>query len=601
MGNYSRDDTFDKLKHYVSVRLQQGVPLVDADWNEMEDIRRFELQAFLKWYVGNGIPEGNDGFRIEKVPTISGGPEVQDDFVIKGGTQKGAGRCLVEGWDVINDSDLKYTDQRLYKETDLFRTWKVAPLPPLTKSNTMMMRYDTVYLDVWEREVDSTEDENLKNTAIGIETCVRLKREWVVRVAEYTTTLPDAPANHVFYDLAFLIRYPNLFITDNRKTVLSLASLSAEVSNAKGDTTGLASRLDVSLLRNGMLRADVVGNDQIKKDANIAESKILFSDKGHDHSSGKGALIGMESLQQNVRSNLVDLDRAFNVPLLRQTVFHVQNISCGTCKGVAFDGTHIWVADISNKRVIKIDVTSNVVLEKFDMQASPCDLAFDGSSIWVTNSDTSSRFFSKINVTKNTVDHFPVDSVPVGLAFDGTYIWMTNCESNTVSKIDITSNAVVKTFPVQSYPWALAFDGTHIWVANMRSDSVSKIKIDNTDTTEPLQTVGVQRYPCALAFDGTHIWAASFYGESVTKIDVDTNTVVATVRNQSRPCALTFDGTSIWVAHDDSQSVSRIDIHENLAIDYNINIGEIPNAMAFDGLHLWITRQSGLAKLRVRL
>src|SRR3954451_18281396 len=63
MGNFSRD-TFDRLKHYVGVRLQQGVPLIDADWNELEDIRRFELQAFLKWFIGDGVPQGNDGFRI---------------------------------------------------------------------------------------------------------------------------------------------------------------------------------------------------------------------------------------------------------------------------------------------------------------------------------------------------------------------------------------------------------------------------------------------------------------------------------------------------------------------------------------------------------
>ena len=63
MGNFSRD-TFDRLKHYVGVRLQQGVPIVDADWNEAFDIRKYELQAFLKWFVGNGVPQHNDGFRI---------------------------------------------------------------------------------------------------------------------------------------------------------------------------------------------------------------------------------------------------------------------------------------------------------------------------------------------------------------------------------------------------------------------------------------------------------------------------------------------------------------------------------------------------------
>ncbi|NTU85869.1 MAG: hypothetical protein HGA45_42155 [Chloroflexales bacterium] len=70
MGNFSRN-TFDRLKHYVGVRLQQGVPLIDADWNELEDIRKFELQAFLAWFVGDGVPANNDGFRI--APLAGGG------------------------------------------------------------------------------------------------------------------------------------------------------------------------------------------------------------------------------------------------------------------------------------------------------------------------------------------------------------------------------------------------------------------------------------------------------------------------------------------------------------------------------------------------
>jgi hypothetical protein len=40
--------TFDPLLRYVNVRLQQGVPLVDADLNELDDVRKFELRAFLK-------------------------------------------------------------------------------------------------------------------------------------------------------------------------------------------------------------------------------------------------------------------------------------------------------------------------------------------------------------------------------------------------------------------------------------------------------------------------------------------------------------------------------------------------------------------------
>src|SRR6266702_3598896 len=96
-------DTFNPLRSYISVRLLQGVPLVDADWNEAHDVRKFEVQAFLKWFVGNGVPEGNDGFRIAGLT-----PAVVEDFVIKQGVGaapdgtspveqglRNVGRCLV--------------------------------------------------------------------------------------------------------------------------------------------------------------------------------------------------------------------------------------------------------------------------------------------------------------------------------------------------------------------------------------------------------------------------------------------------------------------------------------------------------------------------
>jgi Family of unknown function (DUF6519) len=197
MGNFSRD-TFDKLKHYVGVRLQQGVPIVDADWNEQEDIRRFELRSFLKWFVGNGVPYGNNGFSIQ--PTGS-----DNDFGIAGGdgTAEGAGRCLVEGWDVLIESRMNYTAQALYNNAALATQWGVAPLPELTVPSAD--RTDTVYLDVWEREVNAAEDSSLVNVAIGLETCVRRKREWVVRVAEGSEP-PAAVPGHVQYPVATLNR-----------------------------------------------------------------------------------------------------------------------------------------------------------------------------------------------------------------------------------------------------------------------------------------------------------------------------------------------------------------------------------------------------------
>jgi len=228
MGNFSRD-TFDRLKHYVGVRLQQGVPIVDADWNELEDIRRYELQAFLRWFVGNGVPNGNNGFQIQAVAD-------PNDLSIRGGdgTAVGTGRILVEGLDVLNESDIRYTAQALYNNAALGAEWGVDPIPPLT--TPAGNRTDTVYIDVWEREVDSTEDADLVNPAIGVESCVRTKREWAVRVVEGSSAVPVLTAGHAFYGLARLARVggaaviPAGGITDLRQTILSLASALAHLS-----------------------------------------------------------------------------------------------------------------------------------------------------------------------------------------------------------------------------------------------------------------------------------------------------------------------------------------------------------------------------------
>ena len=221
MANISRN-TFDKLKHYVNVRMQQGVPLVDADWNEKDDIRKHELELFLKWYVGNGVPKNNDGFRI--LPRQG----IENDFIIKSGENGQPGICLVDGWEVRNENDTAFTGQSLFDNDTLAQEWEITPLTALTLP-TDGERTDLVYLDVWEREVNGIEDPELVNPAINTETCVRMKREWVVRVAEGTTELPSpVPEGHVFYPLATIKRTAGQAeilqedITDLRNTIRSM-------------------------------------------------------------------------------------------------------------------------------------------------------------------------------------------------------------------------------------------------------------------------------------------------------------------------------------------------------------------------------------------
>ncbi|MBU4261453.1 MAG: hypothetical protein KKC76_06170 [Proteobacteria bacterium] len=294
MGNFSRN-TFDRLKHYVGVRLQQGVPLIDADWNEQEDIRKFELQAFLKWFAGNGVPSGNDGFLIMAAAGTT------NNFDIKGGdgTALGAGRILVEGLDAMLESTLRYTSQPLYNNATLAAKWGVAPIAPLTTPGAA--RIDLVYIDVWEREVDSTEDSNLINPAIGIESCVRLRREWAVRVAQGASSLPSPPAGHGYYALASIKRPAGNAailseqIADLRTVGINLSALAAEIIDARGMKGNLGNRLDESLTKGGQLRFNVVGSAQLNPELTgrvvTIENHLTRTDNPHNVTAAQaGAL-----------------------------------------------------------------------------------------------------------------------------------------------------------------------------------------------------------------------------------------------------------------------------------------------------------------------
>ncbi|MDH3974177.1 MAG: hypothetical protein OEV42_07845 [Deltaproteobacteria bacterium] len=342
MGDYSRDPKArladSVAKHYVGVRMQQGVPILDADWNTMDDIRRYELEISNSAVIGNGAPVGSIGFwivpldnggvntiviradimdayglssvivdlatstaatilgfneqnfsvtrsgssparltgmRSEPFPlsdgdsleiSINGAPPVSitfaggdfadisiataaevsavintalvtataspgagNDFIIKGANDKGdTGKLLIEGKMVVNDSDIMYSEQPLYDNSQLAAEWDVDPVAPLTTPGSSDAYL--IFLDIWDREIDSKEDENLVDVHIGIETTIRLRREWVVRVVledDYFALFNARPAGHTYYPLALVQRSTGVdaidgeSITDLRETEVS--------------------------------------------------------------------------------------------------------------------------------------------------------------------------------------------------------------------------------------------------------------------------------------------------------------------------------------------------------------------------------------------
>lgn len=265
--NISRD-SFDATKSYDKVTLQQGVPIPDSDWNELNDVLRMAMLVSLGsllhdgspgYTVGNGFnaaqidPSGaNNNFLIEAgwalvegvlVPTTNDDPpedmeyDSSDNYLIAGtvtainggaGTITDAqqlfqsfhdllstgnhGPCRVRmltGAEAGNEFDVS-----AYTSTTLTLSGGIGSIavddtfivkPPALTTPGGTDRTDTIYLMVWWEDIASEEDPNIEHPGLGVETSHRSKRRWCVRVTEDSTTVPTTPTFQ-----AFSVRYLKL-------------------------------------------------------------------------------------------------------------------------------------------------------------------------------------------------------------------------------------------------------------------------------------------------------------------------------------------------------------------------------------------------------
>jgi hypothetical protein len=151
-GDFSRD-SFDRLKHFRRVLMQQGRVQLDSDWNEQVSILLHYIQTLATDIIGPyaGPAEEDWGFEIK---------DKSSDFTI------GKGRYYVNGILCENDVDISYLNQ------------PNLPSPPSLDNKSYL-----VYLDVWERHITPIEDDNIREVALGVaDTATRAKVVWQVKV-----------------------------------------------------------------------------------------------------------------------------------------------------------------------------------------------------------------------------------------------------------------------------------------------------------------------------------------------------------------------------------------------------------------------------------
>src|SRR6266487_5332988 len=163
-GDFTRD-TFDAVKHFSRVLIQQGRVALDADHNEQTAILLRYMRILARALVGpSAAPASADGGFLLAT-------DANNDFTIS------KGRYYVDGILIEND-----TDNCTYKHQPDFPVSADDSLSVALAEGVKANHSFLIYLDVWERHITPIEDDSIREKALGgPDTCTRAKVVWQVK------------------------------------------------------------------------------------------------------------------------------------------------------------------------------------------------------------------------------------------------------------------------------------------------------------------------------------------------------------------------------------------------------------------------------------
>ena len=198
--------------------------------------------------------------------------------------------------------------------------------------------------------------------------------------------------------------------------------------------------------------------------------------------------------------------------------------------GLAWDGTHLWLADDGTDKIYKLDPSDGSVLLSFESPGpQPRGLVWDGRHLW--HADNVTRKLHQLDrATGAALSTMNAPATPAkarlpelgGLTWDGRHLWCGTVDgwSSRMNEMNAGDGSTKRFFFTKGYPRALATDGTFIWNATdndgKRLGLVYKYKLSDGLFVSQFDTPGF--YPTGLAWDGQNLWCVDRETKTIYKL-----------------------------------------------------------------------------------
>ena len=203
--------------------------------------------------------------------------------------------------------------------------------------------------------------------------------------------------------------------------------------------------------------------------------------------------------------------------------------SNGNPRGMWSDGTTMWVADLSDRKLYayKVSDMSRDSSKDFDTLSgasneNPSGIWSDGTTMWVA--DTADKKLYAYSMTSKNYDSskdIALDTdnaLPGGLWSDGTTMWVVDTSDDSIFAYTMSTKArdASKGFGVRDEgldkPWGIWSDGVIMWVADREDDKVYAFDIANGSHYPPKDfdslDAAENNHPSGMWSDGETMWVA---------------------------------------------------------------------------------------------
>ena len=255
----------------------------------------------------------------------------------------------------------------------------------------------------------------------------------------------------------------------------------------------------------------------------------------------------------------------------------------GLPAAIAASRTAVWIADPSNRQVLRADPVTGRIADRISLDGQPNALAVGRTAVWAAS--TLAGSIARIDPTTDAV----TQTIRLGgadaaaIAFGEAGLWVADATDQALIKIDEIAGEGERTISVDARPGALAVDSEKVWVADHDAGRVFAV---DARTGETVAVVQVGGGPDSLALGFGALWVANELDATVSRIDLATGHVAATIPVGSGPSGIAVSNGSVWVANRYAGAVSRIDPRSNAVVQ--LATGGQPAAVAAVGGTLWI-------------